>query len=327
MAENLYLGQNIIVTDTQNEDKTYETLFDARDAKILAGKLEVKSDSSFSGTVIHDIGDALNSKDAANLGQVEKIVSVQKVRASGVESLIEDNIEYLNDQIEDLKTSIVYEKDRAITSENSNTDAIQLEKSRAISSENKLNDLIEDLKEKLQLEVERATKVEAQLAETLSAETQRAIKTEIDLSSALDLETKRAKDAEGEIVKLLSNLSTEVDAKIENVISSKIVEIEENTNTAILAENSRALEAESIIMSTVESETSRAKKAEFDINSALYTEITRAFNAEADISTKLDREISRAKSAESEILMRLSAVESKVQILYDNFYRPKKVST
>ena len=48
--------------------------------------------------------------------------------------------------------------------------------------------------------------------------------------------------------------------KLKTSLSSKIVEIEENTNTAILAENSRALEAESMIMSTVESETSQSEK-------------------------------------------------------------------
>lgn len=217
----LYLGENLTVIDNKNNDGTYSTVVDASEAKIIAKDLKVNGEISFENAILHNLGDGKEKTDALNLKQAEELVSSQTLRASSVETLIEDNVNFLSKEIETLKNSLDSEILRAKTAENNLDSSIKSESLRALSVEESLSTNLKNLESSINSEITRATSAESSLLSNLNAEISRATSAESSLTSNLNSEISRAKTAESS---LLSSLNSEI---------SRAISVEDSLNTRL----------------------------------------------------------------------------------------------
>ena len=233
----LYLGQNIVVTDNQNSDGTYSTILNAPDTTIIEKEndmavLSVTQSANFNGITINNLGNAVADTDATNLKQVKDLVLEETNRASLSEQQIGNSLLSINDAIaalnnkldtlitEDLLDNLSNEVNRATSAEQQiRTDLtanLTSEVNRATSAEQQIRD---DLSVNLTTEVDRATSAEQQIRTDLSAnltsEVNRATSSELqireDLTKNLNSQVNRLTNYEMRIYELVMNLANRID--------------------------------------------------------------------------------------------------------------------
>jgi hypothetical protein len=196
MSQSLFLGQNLVITDTpknsgftSNIDATDTSITNASLISTNALNLAAKGIVNFNGDVLLNVGNGVNLTDGINLQQLTN----EAARAITAESTLTNNL--------------IIEAKRATSAENIVTNNLSNEITRSTTADATLT-------ANLASEINRATASDASLlalttalTTALANETSRANAAESALTVALGNEIARAKAAENAITSSINQLS------------------------------------------------------------------------------------------------------------------------
>lgn len=278
----LFLGQNIYVKDTENQDKTFSTVVNAPNTTFIEDeddmkRLSVTESANFNGIVINNVAEGILDSDVANVSQIKSLIALEKTRAEAVELTINNNISTLNGLIIDINNKL---SNSGRNSPNTLNSKIESEISRATLSEQTLSSNL------------------SREALNLSNEVSRAVASDQTLTSALVAEVNRSTNAEQA---LTSSLNNEV--------------------TRLTGEITRATNSEGTLTSNLSNEVSRAIGAEGTLTSNLSTEVSRATGVENTLNSNLSHEVSRASGVETSLSTQIVELTERLDWLYKQLYK------
>lgn len=118
----LYLGENVVITDKISPDGGFDTTINAPRTKIIDHEdytdiLVVKTSADFCGIQLNNVGEGTKDTDAANVKQVISKIADETERAKLKEAEFDNLIKILNVSIERLFTTLDNEIKRASEAE------------------------------------------------------------------------------------------------------------------------------------------------------------------------------------------------------------------
>ena len=305
-----------IEVDVKTEsDRAHETEAELN-TKIENEVIRATAAEQVNADAITALDTAYKAADVTLGTKINTLVAAEETRAKSEETRIETKAEEL----------VNVEKERAVTAEQVNADAINNEVLRAKAAESELNDKIAANGNEVVAEVERAKAAESVLDDKIDAEVTRATTAESVLNTKIEVDVKTEADRAKAEETRIETKATDLITTESNRAKGEESRIEAKAEGLVSAEVTRATSAEKVNADTITAEVSRAKAAEQVNASSIITEKERAVAAENVIRNSLNDEIGRATAAEqvnttaiTVEVTRAKGEETRIETKFDGF--------